>query len=60
MDDVESYGTELAIELPWQMNLRVGYRESRISPPAQSGLPGQKISQILANLGFGFDQGKWY
>ena len=60
VDDVESYGTELAIELPWKMNLRVGYRESRITPPAQSGLPGQKISQILANLGFGFDQGKWY
>ena len=23
-----------AIELPWQMNLRVGYQESRITPPA--------------------------
>lgn len=60
VDDVESYGAELAIELPWQMDLRVGYQESRITPPAASGLPGQKITQLLANLGFGFGQGTWY
>ncbi len=60
VDDVDSYGAELAIELPWQMDLRVGYQESRITPPAESGLPGQKITQLLANLGFGFDQGTWY
>jgi hypothetical protein len=60
VDDVESYGAELAIELPWLMKLRVGYQESRIIPPAESGLPGQKITQLLANLGFGFGQGTWY
>ncbi len=60
VDDVESFGTDLAIELPWKMNLRVGYQETRISPASGSGLPGQKISQILANLGFGFSQGTWY
>lgn len=60
VDDVESYGADLAIELPWQMNLRVGYQEKTISPPSGSGQPDQKISQILANLGFGFGQGTWY
>ncbi len=60
VDDVESYGADLAIELPLKMNLRVGYQEKTISPPAGSGLRDQKISQILVNLGFGFSQGTWY
>jgi hypothetical protein len=60
VDDVESYGAELAVELPWRLKLRVGYQESRIDPPAASGLPSQKITQLLANLGFGFGQGTWY
>jgi hypothetical protein len=58
--DVESYGAELAIELPWKMNLRLGYQERTISPSSGSNLPDQKISQIVANLGFGFSQGTWY
>ena len=60
VDDVESYGIDLRVELVRKMNLQLGYRESKITPPAGSGLPGQKISQILANLGFGFGQGTWY
>ena len=60
MDDVESYGADIAVELPWQLKLRLGYQESKITPPSGSGLPGQKVSQILANLGFGFGQGTWY
>lgn len=59
VDDVASFGIDLAIELIRELNLRVGYQESKISPPSGSGLPGQKISQILVNLGFGFDQGTW-
>jgi len=60
VDDVESYGADIAVELPWQLKLRLGYQESKITPPSGSGLPGQKVSQILANLGFGFGQGTWY
>ncbi len=60
VDDVESYGIDLSVELPWRMNLRLGYMESKITPPSGSGLPGQKVSQILANLGFGLSQGTWY
>ena len=60
VDDVESYGADLAIELPWKMNLRLGYQERTISPSSGSNLPDQKISQIVANLGFGFSQGTWY
>ena len=60
VDDVTAYGIDLAVELPWRMNLRVGYMETEITPPSGSGLPGQKVSQILANLGFGFNQGTWY
>ncbi|MEO8197744.1 MAG: hypothetical protein ABI689_13595 [Thermoanaerobaculia bacterium] len=60
VDDVASYGVTVAVELPWRMKLRVGYQESKITPASGSGLPGQKISQLLANLGFGFGQGTWY
>jgi len=60
VDDVERYGVDLKIELMRKLNLRVGYRETRISPPAGAGLPGQKISEIVANLGFGYGQGTWY
>jgi hypothetical protein len=60
VDDVESFGAELRIELVKRMSLAVGYQETTITPPSGSGLPGQKISQILANLGFGFNQGIWY
>jgi hypothetical protein len=60
VDDVTSFGIDLGIELIRKLNLRVGYQESRISPPSGSGLPGQKISQVLVNLGFGFGQGTWY
>lgn len=60
VDDVESYGVDLRIELPWQLNLQVGYQESKITPPAGSGVPGQKVTQILANIGFGIGQGTWY
>ncbi len=59
-DDADSYGASLNVELPWEMNLQVGYQESKISPAAGSGRPSQKVSQILANLGFGFGQGTWY
>ncbi len=60
VDDVASYGINLEVELPWRMNLRLGYMESKITPPSGSGLPGQKVSQLLANLGFGLSQGTWY
>ncbi len=60
VDDLASYGVDLKIELPWSLNLQVGYRESKITPPASSGLPGQRVSQVIANLGFGFGQGTWY
>lgn len=60
VDDVDSYGVELRVELMRQLSLRVGYEESKIVPESGSGLGGQKISQILANLSFGFDQGTWY
>lgn len=60
VDDVDTYGIDLAVELPWRMHLRVGYMESKITPPSGSGLPGQKVTQLLANLGFGFNQGTWY
>ena len=51
---------DLRVELPWKLNLQVGYQESKITPPAGSGLPGQKVTQFLANLGFGVGQGTWY
>ena len=60
VDDAETYGIDLRVELPWKLNLQVGYQESKITPPSASGLPGQKTSQIVANLGFGFHQGTWY
>ncbi len=60
VDDVASYGVDLRVELPWKLNLQVGYQESKITPPAGSGLPGQKVTQFLANLGFGVGQGTWY
>ena len=43
-----------------KLNLQVGYQESKITPPAGSGLPGQKVTQFLANLGFGVGQGTWH
>jgi len=59
-DDVDVYGVDLRVELPWKLSLQVGFMESRITPPAGSGLPGQKVTQILANLGFGMGEGTWY
>ncbi len=60
VDDVERFGVDLSVELARRLNLRVGFQESKITPPSGSALPGQKITQILANLGFGFGQGTWY
>ena len=60
VDDAETYGIDLRVELPWKLNLQVGFQESKITPPSASGLPGQKTTQIVANLGFGFHQGTWY
>ncbi|MEO7975207.1 MAG: hypothetical protein ABIU84_16625, partial [Thermoanaerobaculia bacterium] len=59
-DDVESYGIHLKAELPWRLSLQVGYQETRISPSSGSGLSDRKVSQIIANLGFGFGAGTWY
>jgi hypothetical protein len=60
VDDVESFGADLKVELIRKLSLRVGYQETRISSASGSGRPDQKISQLLANLGFGFGQGTWY
>ncbi|MEO7973431.1 MAG: hypothetical protein ABIU84_07550, partial [Thermoanaerobaculia bacterium] len=59
-EDVERYGIDLKAELPWRLSLQVGYQETRISSSSGSGIPDRKVSQIVANLGFGFGAGTWY
>ena len=41
---------------------RLDWRALKIQAPSspQPGLPGQKITQLLANLDFGFGHGTWY